>query len=140
MEIIDRVFLVVFSRFRRKVGDSDIDAAWRGASNRVTGFLVLPIAAFMVLLTLIFYWIRGIEAPIDQRAKFITQVGAVVIGLVIVVLLERRFKKYLSVPPALSSRESLGEKRLVFRFRTIAVSVFVLICLLGILWREMGTR
>jgi len=138
MEIIDKVFLVVFARYRRKVGDSDVSAAWRGASNKVTGFLVLPVAAFMVLIALTFYWIRGIEAPIDQHDKFVTQVGAVVIGLAIIALLERRFKKYLLSPPALTSEESRDERMLVIWFRAIAISSFVLVCLIGVFWRKAG--
>lgn len=138
MGLIDRVFVVVFARYRRKTGDSDLESAWRTASFRVSGYLVLPIAALTVLSTLAIYSLKRLGEPIDRQGTLLTQVAAVVIGLLVTVLLDKRFKKYLLNLPELSTDESRAEKLLIVKFRVIAVGIFSLVCAICFLWFKSG--
>lgn len=133
---MDRVFVVIFARYRRKLGDAEIDAAWRIASNRVTSFIVLPIAALVVVTTLLLYWFEGIQSSISQHDKSLTQVVAVLVGLVLIIFLEKRFKKYLLSPPVLAVKESIEDGMLVVKFRIISVGIFLGVCLLGYFWHS----
>jgi hypothetical protein len=136
METLDRVFQLVFARFRRKLGDSNFESAWRRATNRVSGYLVLPIAAGVVVLVLVMYAVIGTGTPVEH--KRLGQIIAVVAGVVVSYLLDRRFRKYLLAPPALPPVEARIDTQLVFWFRVIAVALFVLTCLVGFFLHQAG--
>src|ERR1700691_4277094 len=50
MEMLDKVFQILFARTRRQMGDSNLEWAWRSASNKVAGYLALPFRAGAVVL------------------------------------------------------------------------------------------
>jgi hypothetical protein len=128
--VVDRVFLVIFSRYRRKLGDADVDAAWRNASNQVSGYLVLPAATVVFVLLAIIESFS--EDGLNTGHKRAWQILAAVFWLLIAVLLDRRFRKFLSNQPRLTAEETLEEKSLVLRFRAVAIGTFVLACLVVI--------
>jgi hypothetical protein len=138
LEILDKVFEILFARMRRKTGDSNLERAWRSASNRVAGYLALPFGACAVLLVVLIYALSGESTRIERRhwAQFI----AAMAGVLVIVLLNRRFRKYFSIPPALPVAESPADRRLVFWFRTLSFGSFALTCLVGLLLRYAGFR
>jgi hypothetical protein len=52
MATLDRVFQVVFARYRRKASGPNLDSAWRRAANRVSGYVVLPVASVTFVLVM----------------------------------------------------------------------------------------
>ena len=48
MGILDHVFRLVFARYHRETGNRSVDSAWRSATNKVCGYLVLPVAAALI--------------------------------------------------------------------------------------------
>jgi hypothetical protein len=136
MEILDRVFEILFARMRRKTGDSNLERAWRGANNRVAGYLALPFGAGAVVLVVVIYAVSGEGTRVEHRHW--GQVIAWMAGVLVILLLNRRFRKYLSIPPILSVAESHADTRLVFWFRAISVGLFALTCLIGLLLHHAG--
>lgn len=138
MIILDRVFELIFARFRRNLGDKQIEFAWRRATNTVSGFLVLPIAAAMLVMVTGVYALTGYGTPVDHGRY--RQISGVVVVLLTFVFLNRRFKKYLYSPPMLTQRESREERLYVFWFRAVAVAIFVLVCVIGFALRKAGVH
>jgi hypothetical protein len=138
MEIIDKVFQVVFARYRRKLGDSNLESAWRRAINTVSGYLVLPVAAAVLVLIAMTYSYMGTGTPNEHKQT--GQIIAGTAGVVIFYLFRRRFRKYLSFPSVLASLEARADTRLVFWFRATAVGIFALTCLVGFLLHQAGFR
>jgi hypothetical protein len=136
MEILERVFQILFARMRRKMGDPNLEAAWRSASNKVAGYLVLPLSAGTAVINVVVYAISGRGTRIEHRhwAQFVGVTAAVLI----IVLLNRRFRKYLLIPPALPVAESHADARLIFWFRTISFGSVALTCLIGLLLHRAG--
>jgi hypothetical protein len=135
---IDNVFEVIFARYRRKMGDSNLESAWRRASNRVSGYLVLPVATATLVLIVVVYSFLGTGTPAEHKQT--GEIIAGIAGVVIAYLLDRRFRKYLSVPPVLASLEARTDTHLVLWFRVIAVGIFALTCLVGFLLHQAGFR
>ena len=138
MEILDKVFAVLFARFRRQMGDANLEAAWRRASLRVSASVGWPMAATLVMVMAVFYAVAAVGSPPEHKRWGQLIAGA--IGVLIAMRLERRFRPYLADPPALSAEESSSEARLVFWFRAVCYSVFGGICLIGFLLHESGVR
>ena len=100
-----------------------METAWRRASSKVFGFLILPIAAAALVSIVVACSYTGTGVSIEH--KQVGQIVAVVAGQITWYLLDRRFRKYLSIPPVLTSRESRAESRLVFWFRVISIGLLL---------------
>lgn len=138
MEILDKVFEVLFARFRREMGEANLESAWRRASFRVSTFVGWPLAVTLVMLMAVFYAVVAVGSPPEHKRW--GQLIAGVLGVLLSLRLDRRFRKYLAAPPKLSAEESPLERRLVFWFRTTCYAVFGLVCLVGFLLRENGVQ
>ena len=139
LNVIDRVFLVIFARYRRKAGTTGIESAWRSASNKVTGLLILPLVSLGTVMTLAVYSFKGIGAHIDGTVmRAIQAVGGVAI-VVIAMMLDRRFKEFLLAPPEVSAAEAPDERRLVFSFHVIGAGAFICTLMLSWLWSQIGS-
>jgi len=136
--VLDKVFEILFARLRRKTGDSDLERSWRSASNRVAGYLALPFGAGAVVLEVVVYAVSPEGTRIEHRHW--GQVIAWIAGMMAILLLSRRFRKYLSAPPALSAAESHADKRLIFWFRTLSFGSVALTCVIGLLLHHAGFR
>jgi len=136
MEMLDKVFEILFARMRRKMGDSNLEQAWRRAGNRVAGYLALPFGAAAVVLVVVIYAVSGEDTRIEHRHW--GQVIAWIAGMLLFLLLNRRFRRYLSIPPVLPVAESHADARLVFWFRAISFGSFALACLIGLLLHHAG--
>jgi cytochrome b561 len=136
METLDKVFLVVFARCRRKLGNSNVESAWRRASNGVSAYVAWPVVAGVIVLAVLVYSFMQTGSHVTHKRT--VQIVGVIAGILTALLLDRRFRKYLSNPPPLASEESRSERRLVFRFRAISIAVFILTCLIGFLLHRAG--
>jgi hypothetical protein len=134
VRLLDQLFVVVFARYRRK--DSNLESAWLRAANRVSGYLVLPVAAATLVLIAIIYPLMQTGTPIEHKRT--GQIVTAVAGVLIFYMLNRRFRQYLSVPPALPCLETRTDTQLVFWFRAISVGIFILACLIGFLFHRAG--
>jgi hypothetical protein len=138
LEIWDKVFEIFFARIRRKTGDANLERSWRVASNRVAVYLALPFGTGAVVLEVVIYAVSGEGTRAEYRHW--GQVVAWIAGLMAILLLSHRFRKYLSNPPALSVAESQADTRLVFWFRTLSLGLFALTCVFGLLLHYAGFR
>jgi hypothetical protein len=138
METLDRVFEVIFARWRRKLGDSNIEAAWRRASNKVSTYLLFPIAAITGVLMAVVFSFMGTGTFAEHKRA--AQIVGVMVWIAISVLLDRRFKKYLLIPPRLPPDESSTDRQFVFWFHVISIGVFVITCLSGYFLHRGGLR
>jgi hypothetical protein len=136
MEILERVFQVLFARMRRKMGDANLERTWRSASNRVGGYLALPFGAGAVVLVVVAYAVSGEGTRIEHRHW--GQVIAWIAAMLLFLLLNRQFRRYMSTPPVLPVAESHADARLVFWFRAVSFGSFALTCLIGLLLHHAG--
>lgn len=136
MNILDRVFELNFARFRRKLGDDAAYSAWRRASLGVTTYVAAVISACISLVFILSYALMHRGTPTEHRR------GVVIVGIVVYLgismLLEQRFKKYLTILPKLIPNESDTETRHIFLFRAVSVGIFLFICLIGYLFHLAG--
>ena len=126
MDEIDRIFEATFARWRRKLGDSNLESAWRRASNSISGLMLFPTAAIVIPLAL--FVMAMMQRGYSPAVKGTIQVAGVLVWFLVSFLLDRRFRKFLISPPRLDSQESLVDKRLIMRFRVICIGSFVASC------------
>ena len=138
MAILDRVFLIVFARYRREKKGSNLESAWYAANYKVSMYVTWPIAAAAVVLIAIIYSLVSLGTQADH--KKMAQIVAVIAWVVAAVSLDRRFRKYLYDPPPLIPEESISDRQLVFRFRSVLFGAFVLTCATGMLLHLAGVR
>ncbi|HEX5323708.1 MAG TPA: hypothetical protein VFW40_07975 [Capsulimonadaceae bacterium] len=138
MDILDRVFRVVFARYRRKMGDRGLESAWRSASNEVCGYLALPVAALALVMMAAAYSL--VMTGTHPEHKRWGQIAAGVTGVAVALLLDRRFRKYLTAPPHLDAEESNADARFLFCFRAISIGTFAVTCLVGFYLRGAGVE
>ena len=125
----------MFARHRRKMGDDRIDAAWHKASFKVSIYLgFLSVACLLVLIAAI-YSLTDVNFPAAHKRPW--QFFAGIVGVLTGILLDRRFKRYLSPQPILAAEESSEEKSLVRWFRITTIAAFVLACIGGYLLNEV---
>jgi len=137
-EVLDKIFEIFFARTRRKTGDSDLERSWRIASNRLAGYLAFPFAAATAVLIVVIYAVSGEGTRIQHRHW--GQLIAGTIAVLVITLLNRRFRKYLSIPPALPVAESHADARVVFWFRALSLGSFALTCVIGLMLHIAGFR
>jgi hypothetical protein len=136
MKIVDRLFEIIFSRYRRKLGESNIESAWYQASNRVTAYISSPILAveFLILVVVYFPVIRG--TVLDSRsALLLTGTGIFLIASFIV---GRGFRRFLTNPPSLVSEETRSDTRFVFIFRAVSFGTIGAVCLVAFALHKGG--
>jgi len=138
LHLLDVTFEVVFARFRRKLGDSNLQLAWRRASNTVSGYLILPIAAVATVAIAILHASTGMGSHNDHRLS--SQIVAMAAVLVTAVLLDRRFRKFLDPVPLLAPHESIEDRRRLFWFRISTVGLFFPVCAVGFSMQLGGSK
>jgi hypothetical protein len=136
MEVMDKVFEAMFARWRRKLGDSNLESAWRRTSNSISGLILFPTAAIVIPVALVLAAIM--HAGYSGPEKITIQILGVVIWFSVSFLLDRRFRKFLISPPRLESKESFIDKRLLMKFRVACIASFVVSCLGGWLMHRAG--
>jgi hypothetical protein len=136
VEMMDKIFLTMFARYRRQLGDSGLNAAWVRAVGKVSGFLILPMVAISLVAVISVYLATGWGTPADHMrwGKFGGGIG----WLVVAFLLQARFSKYLQDLPTLPQQESPTARRLVLRFRVFCFGIFAATCATGFVLHEVG--
>jgi cytochrome b len=81
-------------------------------------------------------WVRGTESAPSRNFQIAAQLIGVAVVTLVVVLLDRRWKRFLTDPPALQHSESRADKLLVMLFRALYVASVVLVAAVIILVRE----
>lgn len=128
MGILDRLFIIIFARYRRKRGDANLNTAWQLASYVVSIYVSWPIVAVVAFIVITGYSIIKVGDSTEHWK--IALVAVVVIALIASFLLDRRFQKYLRDPPELPVQESREDRMFVFWFHATAIGIFVLIALI----------
>jgi hypothetical protein len=118
--MIDAVFQILFARERRLHG-GNLRTAWETTWYRLTGYVALGGIAAVALAAVLFHWATKSDVPSGPW-----QVVAGGVVAMYVVLLRRRWRRYLANPPALRASESKDETSIVFRFRAAVVGGFIL--------------
>ena len=136
MELIDRIFLTVFARYRRKLGESELSAAWMRSVTKVAGFLILPVVAVTCILLIAMYLLTGAGTPADHK-RWCTMT-VIVSWLAMAFSLQARFNKYLNQPPILSLAESVADKHAVMWFRLACNGLFVALVVAGFVCHAAG--
>ena len=126
---LDRIFLIVFARYRRKLGGGSERFAWRQASNKMGWYLIWPTVSITAVLISVAYSVARLGLGAEYRR--LMQIAGVVAVLWVAFALDRHFRRYLLAPPRLSPVESPHEARLLFWFRIISICTFVLTGLLA---------
>jgi hypothetical protein len=129
METLDRIFLIIFGRFRRKLGNSNIASAWNRANYKVAGYMLWLISSVTMIVVVLSYCLTGGGAPARQKQS--AQVIGVVTWFAFSFLLNRRYLKYLSNPPQLAAKESIQDRQLLTQFRIFCVGTFIVTGALG---------
>jgi len=77
VNILDRLFQILFARYRRKLGDSNLEASWYRASNDLGMNIGSPILAleFAVFVLLYVPLIKG--SALDSRSSILMTGAAV---------------------------------------------------------------
>ena len=90
MEEIDRVFEVTFARWRRKLGDSNLESAWRRASNSFSSLILFPTAA--IVLPLALFGMAMMHRGYSPAVKRTIQMVGVLVWFLVSFLFDRRFR------------------------------------------------
>jgi hypothetical protein len=102
----------------------------------VLGYLAIPVAVVTLVLLAVVYLFFGTGTHAEHQRW--GQIVAGATGVAVAVLLDRRFRKYLSAPPDLPSDESRTETHLVYWFRAFSVGLVFIAWLTGFLLRRAG--
>jgi len=129
MSIFDDVFVIVFARFRRQLGEQQIDEAWRRANLRFFGYIFWALSSFLTIFEIAIFSLIKIVSP-DVEKKVVV-ISVVIIGLLASQAFSKRFKKYLSTLPRLSSSELPSETKYVRLFQAISVGIFLFLCVVA---------
>lgn len=136
MNILDKLFGIIFARYRRKLGDSKIESAWYQASNKVVAYIGSPILAVEFLIFAIIYF------PLVKGSVFDNKRSIVIMGttifLVVAYSLGRGFRAFLADPPVLTSTEAPAETRFVFWIRIISFGMSGAACLVAFTLHKAG--
>jgi len=81
---------------------------------------MFPTVGSVLLATLVIHWLIGI-VPVSRQAQLASQLASVIVMAVVVVVFDRRWKKFLLNPPTLVEPESRSDRLLVFVFRALAI-------------------
>lgn len=136
MKVVTRLFVIIFSRYRRKLGDSRIDSAWYQANNRVAAYMSIPILAIESLVFVAIYMpvIRG--TVFDDRRIII--LSGTVIFVITSYVAGRGFRRFLMDPPPLVPMEPSSDSRFVFFFRAISFGMLGLILAIAFALHQAG--
>lgn len=116
---IDRVFVAVFARYRRR-NPLNLKGAWHAAEYQVGTYTGIP----LVQLVVFGIWLSmpGHYADSEFARRGVAAAGVVSV-LIAQLLIARRFKVFLLDPPPLALVEPLEDRKLVSNFRLACVSV-----------------
>jgi hypothetical protein len=92
---------------------------------------MFPVVGSVVLGTILIHALVGI--PVGRQAQLASQLAGVILMAVVVVVFDRRWKRFVFEPPEIVESESRSDKALIWAFRALAV-VSAVIVVVVILW------
>jgi len=136
VKIVDKMLRILFARYRRKLGDSNIGSAHFQANNKLAAYLGFLIVAFEIVLLAIIYvpFVKG--SAFDSRGTIIS--AMTIIYIVVTCLLMRGSSVLVRNPPRLTESETLSEARYAFWFRALSLGSFVLSCVFAFILHRLG--
>src|ERR1700730_756611 len=102
MNLLDRTFVVVFARQRRK--GTSLESSWKTARNQMLRYLVIPAVSLGGILLAATSPLFARYPPAERRQ--LVQLGGVLMWLAIGLFANWRFTRYLRAAPPLSAEES----------------------------------
>lgn len=136
VELTDRIFLTVFARYRRRLGDINLRWAWVRALGEVAGFLIPPVSVLAFVLIILAYALSGRGSPADHMRC--GKATTVVIWLGIAFILQARFTRYLKDPPPLRVEESSEDRQALRTFHGICIGIFLAGCAAAVALNLLG--
>lgn len=104
------------------------------ATFRVASYLVFPL---IILVATVSLTVGTVFSPLEAESRQYAQIVGVLLALLMVYWLRRRFQRFLSKPPPVPEAEPLDDGRLIMMFRVITIGVFVAACVIAYL---LGAR
>lgn len=131
MKLLERLFLILLARARRKLGGRDLETAWHRAFNAFSSYLVLPTIAAVGLVMLSFRVLA--EPGVRSINKLPWQIGGMLVLGGVYVWLYRRFQKYSHYSPNSPPAEPAADTLFIRWSRVISIGTFVLVFVSAIL-------
>lgn len=132
LDALDTFFILLFARYRRRVGDAQIQTAWRRACSDVWWASALAIGGMVFIGIWIWYALTRMGTPHDHREWAVY--GGVGAYIIFMTLLKRRFRKFLVDVPQMPTIESASDARYIrlsrFVLNAIAVAIGVAVWIL----------
>jgi hypothetical protein len=126
----------MFARWRRRLGEQALEDAWGRANYRISGLLLFPIAAVILSLAGLIFWLQ--PGGTFSQHKLILQIVGTAVWLGISFQLGRRFSKFKTMRPPLQAAESNPDRLVLWKFRLLAVGSFAVACMVGYLLHRSG--
>ena len=135
-ELTERIFITVFARCRRRLGDANIKWAWVRALGTIAGFLIPPASVVAFTLIIVAYALGGYGSLADHMRW--GKATTVAIWLGIAFILQARFTRYLKDPPQLRVNESSEDRQALRRFHSICIGIFLAGCAAAVALNLLG--
>lgn len=114
-DALDKFFILLFARYRRRLGDAQIETAWRRACSDVW-WASAPVSCSLVVVGIFsLYALTGMGTPKEHQQWILF--GGIGGYLVTIALLRRRFQKFLVEVPQITTTEFVSDARYVRLFR-----------------------
>jgi len=113
----DRFFKIVFARYRRELGESQITDAWWQAYYNVAADIVIRTAAIALFIQDLSF--LGIAKGSSFEHLRFSRTALVATGVASILLLGLRFRKYLEAVPELDPQEYGSDTDFVSEFRMV---------------------
>ena len=120
-DALDKFFILLFARYRRRVGDAQIEAAWRRACSDVWWASALVSCSLVVVGIFALYALTGIGTPKEHQQWVLY--GGIGSYVMTIALLRRRFRKFLVDVPQITTTEFVSDTRYVRLFRIMLYSI-----------------
>lgn len=131
VNFLDKLFLILFSRARRSLGDEYVRTAWHRAIYTLAGYLVILTIILVVLIMLVTHVLIGARISVLDKRPW--QAIGVFTFLLAYFAMYRRYLAYQSSPPSLIPMESAAHSRFMCWFRGVSVGALVTVLLLAFL-------
>jgi hypothetical protein len=121
MRTIDRIFIAVFARYRRKPSYS-VHSAWHAADYQVASYLALMVT---IAVMSIFFIVWPDHRAVTLGQRRLSVAVAIAAAMSFTYVLRRNFRKYLTDPPPFVAAASDAEARVILLFRLFAIGIVI---------------
>lgn len=121
LDALDTFFILLFARYRRRLGDAQIETAWRRACSDVWWARALVSCSLVVVGIFVLYALTGMGTPKEHQQWVLY--GGIGGYVVTIATLRRRFRKFLVEVPQIRATELVSDTRYVRLFRIMLYSI-----------------